>query len=179
MTADDLVICLMSGGGSSLLPLPGKGVTLEDKQAINRALLASGATITEMNCVCRHLSAIMGGRLAVACYPARVVSLLIFNLSGDDPADIVSGLTVGDATTCEDAVAVVKRYGIDLPAGARRLLESGQGETVKPADRCLENVTTHIIALPQVALEAAAAVAREAGVMPVVLRDNIKGEARH
>jgi hydroxypyruvate reductase len=178
LTADDLVICLISGGGSSLLPLPGEGVTLEDKQAINRALLASGATITEMNCVRRHLSAIKGGRLAAACYPARVVNLLISDVPGDHPADIASGPTVGDATTCADALAIVKRYGIDLPAGARRLLESGDGETVKPGDRRLENVSTHIIASPQQALEAAAAVALDAGVTPVILGDSIEGEAR-
>ncbi|QBE66021.1 glycerate kinase type-2 family protein [Pseudoduganella lutea] len=178
LTSDDLVICLISGGGSSLLPLPGEGVTLEDKQAINRALLASGATITEMNCVRRHLSAIKGGRLAAACYPARVVNLLISDVPGDHPADIASGPTVGDATTCADALDIVKRYGIELPAGARRLLESGDGETIKPGDRRLENVTTHIIASPQQALEAAAAVARDAGVTPVILGDSIEGEAR-
>jgi glycerate 2-kinase len=178
LTSDDLVICLISGGGSSLLPLPGEGITLEDKQAINRALLSCGATITEMNCVRRHLSAIKGGRLAAACYPARVVNLLISDVPGDHPADIASGPTVGDATTCADALAIVKRYGIELPAGARRLLESGDGETIKPGDRRLENVTTHIIASPQMALEAAAAVANEAGVMPVILGDSIEGEAR-
>ncbi len=178
LTGDDLVICLISGGGSSLLPLPGEGVTLEDKQAINRALLSSGATITEMNCVRRHLSAIKGGRLAAACHPARVVNLLISDVPGDHPADIASGPTVGDATTCADALAIVRRYGIELPAGARRLLESGDGETIKPGDRRLENVTTHIIASPQMALEAAAAVANEAGVMPVILGDSIEGEAR-
>ncbi|WP_338762771.1 glycerate kinase [Massilia sp. METH4] len=178
LTSDDLVICLISGGGSSLLPLPGEGVTLEDKQAINRALLASGATITEMNCVRRHLSAIKGGRLAAACYPARVVNLLISDVPGDHPADIASGPTVADATTCADALAIVKRYGIELPAGARRLLESGDGETVKPGDRRLENVTTHMIASPQQALEAAAAVALDAGVTPMILGDSIEGEAR-
>jgi glycerate 2-kinase len=178
LTSDDLVICLISGGGSSLLPLPGAGVTLEDKQAINRALLSCGATITEMNCVRRHLSAIKGGRLAAACYPARVVNLLISDVPGDHPADIASGPTVGDATTCADALAIVKRYGIELPAGARRLLESGDGETIKPGDRCLENVSTHIIASPQMALEAAAAVALDAGVTPFILGDSIEGEAR-
>ncbi|HEX8602978.1 MAG TPA: glycerate kinase [Pseudoduganella sp.] len=178
LTSDDLVICLISGGGSSLLPLPGVGVTLEDKQAINRALLSCGATITEMNCVRRHLSAIKGGRLAAACYPARVVNLLISDVPGDHPADIASGPTVGDATTCADALAIVKRYGIELPAGARRLLESGEGETLKPGDRRLENVSTHIIASPQMALEAAAAVALDAGVTPFILGDSIEGEAR-
>jgi glycerate 2-kinase len=127
LSADDLVICLVSGGGSALLPLPGEGVTLEDKQAINRALLASGASITEMNCVRRHLSAIKGGRLAAACHPARVVNLLISDVPGDNPMDIASGPTVADPTTCADALEVVRRYGIELPVGARRLLESGAG----------------------------------------------------
>jgi hydroxypyruvate reductase len=175
---DDLVICLISGGGSALLPLPGEGITLADKQAINRALLACGASITEMNCVRRHLSAIKGGRLAAACHPARVVNLLISDVPGDDPIDIASGPTVADPTTCLDALAIVRRYGIGLPAGARRLLESGEGESVKPGDPRLANVSTRMIASPQMALEAAAAVAREAGVTPLILGDSIEGEAR-
>jgi glycerate 2-kinase len=175
---DDLVICLVSGGGSALLPLPGEGVTLEDKQAINRALLASGASISEMNCVRRHLSAIKGGRLAAACHPARVLNLLISDVPGDDPIDIASGPTVADPTTCEDALAIVRRYGIELPAGARRLLESGAFESVKPGDPRLAKVSTRLIASPQMALEAAAAVAREAGVTPLILGDSIEGEAR-
>ncbi len=175
---DDLVICLISGGGSSLLPLPGEGVTLEDKQAINRALLASGASITEMNCVRRHLSAIKGGRLAAACHPARVLNLLISDVPGDNPADIASGPTVPDSTTCADALEVVRRYGVELPAGARRLLESGAGETVKPGDPRMANIVTHLIASPQMALEAAAEVARSVGVTPMILGDSIEGEAR-
>lgn len=178
LTADDLVICLISGGGSSLLPLPGPGVTLEDKQAINRALLKSGATITEMNCVRRHLSAIKGGRLAAACHPAKVVTLLISDVPGDHPADIASGPTVPDASTCADALEIVRRYGIELPAGARALLDSGTGETVKPGDPRLANATAHIIASPQMALEAAAEVARQAGITPVLLGDSIEGESR-
>jgi hydroxypyruvate reductase len=175
---DDLVICLVSGGGSALLPLPGEGVTLEDKQAINRALLASGASITEMNCVRRHLSGIKGGRLAAACHPARVLNLLISDVPGDDPIDIASGPTVGDPTTCADALAIVRRYRLELPPGARRLLESGAGETVKPGDPRLAKVATHIVASPQMALEAAAQVARAAGVTPLILGDSIEGEAR-
>ncbi|WP_295008850.1 glycerate kinase [uncultured Dechloromonas sp.] len=175
---DDLVICLISGGGSALLPLPGEGVSLEDKQAINRALLKSGATIAEMNCVRRHLSAIKGGRLAAACFPARVVNLLISDVPGDNPMDIASGPTVADPTTCEDALAIVRRYGIELPEGARFLLESGKGETVKPGDSRLAGVTTHLVATPQMALEAAAAVAEAAGVKPLILGDSIEGEAR-
>ena len=178
LTADDLVICLISGGGSSLLPVPGAGVTLADKQAINRALLKSGATISEMNCVRRHLSGIKGGRLAAACAPARVVNLLISDVPGDQPSDIASGPTVADPSTCADALDIVRRYDIELPAGARRLLESGDGETLKPGDPRLARVETHLIATPQMALEAAAAVAREAGVAPVLLGDRIEGEAR-
>ena len=176
--ADDLVICLISGGGSALLPMPGDGVTLEDKQAINRALLKSGATISEMNCVRRHLSAIKGGRLAAACHPAQVVNLLISDVPGDNPMDIASGPTVADPTTCTDALEIVRRYGIELPAGAQRLLVSGAGETVKPGDSRLERVSTNLVATPQMALEAAAEVARAAGVMPLILGDSIEGEAR-
>ena len=178
LSADDLVICLISGGGSALLPLPGEGVSLEDKQAINRALLKSGATIAEMNCVRRHLSAIKGGRLAAACHPARVVNLLISDVPGDNPMDIASGPTVADPTTCADALEIVRRYAIDLPAGARALLDSGRGETVKPGDPRLAGVATHLVATPQMALEAAAEVARAAGVTPVLLGDSIEGEAR-
>ncbi len=178
LSADDLVICLISGGGSSLLPLPGEGVTLEDKQSINRALLKSGATISAMNCVRRHLSAIKGGRLAAACHPARVVNLLISDVPGDNPMDIASGPTVADPSTCVDALEIIRRYGIDLPAGARALLESGAGETIKPGDQRLARVTTHLVATPQMALEAAAEVARAAGIAPVVLGDSIEGEAR-
>ncbi|MGB4912487.1 MAG: glycerate kinase [Candidatus Dechloromonas phosphoritropha] len=175
---DDLVISLISGGGSALLPLPGEGVTLDDKQTINRSLLKSGATISEMNCVRRHLSGIKGGRLAAACYPARVVNLLISDVPGDNPMDIASGPTVADTTSCQDALEIVRRYGIELPNGARALLESGRGETVKPGDPRLAGVTTHLIATPQMALEAAAAVAEAAGVRPVILGDSIEGEAR-
>ena len=178
LTPDDTVLCLISGGGSSLLPLPLPGVTLEDKQAINRALLASGATIGEMNCVRRHLSGIKGGRLGAACHPARVLTLLISDVPGDQPADIASGPTVGDATTCADALAIVRRYGIDLPAGARALLESGRGESVKPDDPRLARCEVRTIATPQMALEAAAAVARAAGVTPHILGNAIEGEAR-
>lgn len=178
LTADDLVICLVSGGGSALLPLPLDGVTLEDKQAVSRALLASGASITEMNCVRRHLSAIKGGRLAAACHPARVLNLLISDVPGDDPTDIASGPTVADPSTCADALDVVRRYGIELPAAARRVLESGAGETVKPGDPRLARVETHLVASPQMALEAAAEVARAAGVTPLILGDSIEGEAR-
>ena len=175
---EDTVICLISGGGSSLLPLPLEGITLEDKQAVNRALLASGATIGEMNCVRRHLSAIKGGRLAAACHPARVVTLLISDVPGDNPCDIASGPTVGDPSTCADALAIVKRYGIALPAHVRAVLKSGAGESVKPDDPRLARCDTRMIATPQMALEAAAAVARAAGITPHILGNAIEGEAR-
>jgi hydroxypyruvate reductase len=175
---DDLVLCLISGGGSSLLPLPLPGLTLEHKQAVNRELLKSGATISEMNCVRRHLSAIKGGRLAAACHPARVLTLLISDVPGDDPIDIASGPTVADPTTCEDALAIVRRHGIALPAAVREVLESGRGESVKPGDPRLARAETRMIAAPQMALEAAAAVAREAGYTPCILGDAIEGEAR-
>ena len=178
LSADDVVLCLISGGGSALLPLPGEGLTLADKQAVNRALLTSGATISEMNCVRRHLSAIKGGRLAAACHPARVVTLLISDVPGDHPMDIASGPTVPDPTTCADALAILDRYGIDLPAPARALLESGAGETVKPGDPRLADIETHLIATPQMALEAAAAVARRAGIAAHILGDSLEGEAR-
>lgn len=178
LTADDLVLCLISGGGSSLLSLPMPGLTLADKQSLNRALLASGASITEMNCVRRHLSAIKGGRLAAACAPARVVNLLLSDVPGDDPHDIASGPTVPDPTTCSDALAILRRYRIDVPPVARAWLESGQGETLKPGDPRLPDIETRFIATPQMALEAAAQVARDAGFSVHILGDAIEGEAR-
>ena len=178
LQADDTVLCLISGGGSSLLALPLDGITLADKQALNRALLASGATIGEMNCVRRHLSAIKGGRLAAACHPAQVVTLAISDVPGDRLGDIASGPTVGDATTCEDALAIVRRYGMDLPDSIRAILESGRGESVKPGDPRLARTRTTLVATPQMALEAAAAVARAAGVTPYILGDSLEGEAR-
>ncbi len=174
----DLVLCLISGGGSSLLPLPLEGLTLEHKQQVNRALLTSGATISEMNCVRRHLSAIKGGRLAAACHPARVLTLLISDVPGDDPINIASGPTVADPSTCADALAIVQRYGIDLPAPVRAVLESGRGESVKPGDARLASTTVRTIAAPQMALEAAAAVAQEAGYKAYILGDAREGEAR-
>ena len=175
---DDLALCLLSGGGSSLLALPGPGLDLADKQRINRALLASGATITDMNCVRRHLSAIKGGRLALACGPARVVTLAISDIPGDDPAAIASGPTVADPTTCADALAILARCGIDIPPAARRRLESGEAETPKPGDPRLAGCEFHLLATPQGALDAAAARAAAAGVQAYILGDAIEGEAR-
>ncbi len=177
-TEDDLVICLISGGGSSLLPMPLDGLTLEDKQAVSRALLKSGATISEMNCVRRHLSAIKGGRLAAACHPAKVVNLLISDVPGDNPIDIASGPTVADESTCQDALDIVRRYAIDVPPRVIELLESGEGESVKPDDARVADIDTRMIATPRMALNAAAEVAQKAGITPVLLGDSIEGEAR-
>ena len=178
LSPDDVVLCLISGGGSALLPLPGEGLTLADKQAVNRALLNSGATISEMNCVRRHLSAIKGGRLAAACHPARVISLLISDVPGDNPMDIASGPTVADPTTCADALAIAKRYGIKLPLAAQKLLDSGAGETIKPGDPRLAGNEIHLVATPQMALEAAAAVAEVQNIPVHILGDSLEGEAR-
>ncbi len=178
LTADDLVLCLISGGGSALLSLPAAGLTLADKQAVNRALLASGAAIDEMNCVRKHLSAIKGGRLAAMCAPARVVTLLISDVPGDAPEVIASGPTVPDATTCADALAICKRYAIELPEAARAGLASAAFETPKPGDALFAGHQVHLIATPQQSLEAAAAVARAAGVDAHILSDEIEGESR-
>ena len=178
LTENDLVLCLISGGGSALLALPAPGITLEQKQAINRALLRSGATISEMNCVRKHLSAIKGGRLGVACAPARVVTLLISDVPGDDPGIIASGPTLPDPTTCADSLAILKKYAIDIPDNIREHLASGAGETPKPGDPQFAGHSHHVIATAQMALEAAAQKAREAGITPYILSDGIEGEAR-
>jgi glycerate 2-kinase len=174
---DDLVLCLISGGGSALLALPAPGLTLEDKQAVNTALLASGADIGQMNAVRKHLSAIKGGRLAAAAHPAKVVSLLISDVPNDDPSVIASGPTVPDPSTFEDARAVLKRYGITPSSAVQRHLEGAEEESPKPGDPRLADVTNIMIATPQLSLEAAAEVARKAGVMPLLLGDGLEGEA--
>lgn len=178
LTADDLVLCLISGGGSSLLTLPCDGLTLSDKQRINRQLLESGAHIGEMNTVRKHLSRIKGGRLAAACAPARVVTLTISDVPGDDVSVIASGPTVADATTCADALDILRRYGIDVPAAVRQQLEAGALETPKPGDPRLERCETHLIATPQQSLDAAADAARALGLRAYVLSDEIEGESR-
>ena len=127
LTEDDLVLALISGGGSSLLSLPAAGLTLADKQAVNRALLRSGASIDEMNCVRKHLSAIKGGRLAAAAFPAQIVSLLISDVPGDEPAVIASGPTVADPTSAADARAIIARYGIELTPQVRDHLQKPRG----------------------------------------------------
>jgi hydroxypyruvate reductase len=177
LSLDDLVLCLISGGGSALLALPAPGLTLADKQAINRALLRSGAGIAEMNCVRKHLSAIKGGRLALAAAPARVVGLIVSDVPGDDPATIASGPTAPDPTTAADALAILRRYAIDAPARVLAHLESAAAETPKPGDPRFANVSNVVVAAPRLSLAAAAA-ARAAGVAPLDLGDAIKGEAR-
>jgi hydroxypyruvate reductase len=178
LTENDLVLCLISGGGSALLALPAEGITLEQKQAINKALLKSGATIFEMNCVRKHLSAIKGGRLALACAPARVVTLLISDIPGDDPRIIASGPTLPDASTCAEALAILQKYRIEVPDTVRQHLQSGAGETPKPGDARFAKNVAQVIATAQDALEAAAETARAAGITPYILSDEIEGEAR-
>lgn len=175
---DDLVICLISGGGSALLASPVDGLTLQQKQDMNRALLKSGATISEMNCVRKHLSAIKGGQLALACAPARVVTLLISDVPGDDPSVIASGPTVPDPTTCAEALAILDKYGLQGHVEAYAHIRAGTHETPKPGDPRFARNEVRMIATPQESLEAAARVAREAGVEPVILSDCIEGEAR-
>jgi glycerate 2-kinase len=176
LTEDDLVLCLVSGGASALLAIPGEGLTLADKQAVNKALLKSGANITEMNCVRKHLSAIKGGRLAAAAHPAKVVTLLISDVPGDDPSVIGSGPTVGDPTTRLDALAVMHKYSIDMPA-ALRLLASHASETPKPDDPRLAGAQVRMLGTVQGALQAAADLARKEGLTPIILGD-LEGEAR-
>jgi len=178
LSAHDLVLCLISGGGSALLAAPAPGITLEDKQAVNRALLRSGANIAEMNCVRKHLSAVKGGRLAAACAPAEVVTLTISDVPGDDPSVIASGPTVPDPTTFAEALGVLEKYGIAEPHAALDHLRAARDETPKPGDARLTRARTVMIATPQHALEAAAGVARAHGVTPVILGDAIEGEAR-
>lgn len=175
---EDIVLCLFSGGGSALLSLPADGLTLADKRAVNKALLDSGADIGEINTVRKHLSAIKGGRLAAAAWPARVVTLLISDVPGDDAAVIASGPTVADSSTFAEARAVLARYGIVSPDGVARYLAAAEHETPKPGDPLLARSEATIVAAPQASLEAAAAVARAAGVAPLILGDSIEGEAR-
>ncbi len=177
LSAEDLVICLISGGGSALMVAPVPGLTLADKQAMNRALLKSGATIQEMNTVRKHLSTLKGGQLTALCRPAAVVSLLISDVPGDDPAVIASGPTVPDPTTCADACAIVEKYGLHGHEAAYAYLKQGH-ETPKPDDAIFSRSTLRMVATPQMSLEAAAAVARQHGITPLILGDSLEGEAR-
>ena len=178
LTADDLVVCLISGGGSALLPLPAEGLSLADKQRINRELLMSGATIGEMNCVRKHLSAIKGGRLAAACAPAQVLTLLISDVPGDDPATIASGPTVPDPSTCAQALAIIDRYGIGIPQTIRAGLQSGALETPKPGDAVFNGNRVELIATPRQMLQAVADACAQAGIAAHVLADDMEGESR-
>ena len=178
LTQDDLVLCLISGGGSSLLTLPADGISLQLKQDINRQLLASGANISEMNCLRKHLSRIKGGRLAAACAPARVVTLTISDVPGDDPSIIASGPTVADATTCADALAILQRYAIAVPLEVEQALRSGAWETPKPGSPVFAGHRVNMIATPQQSLEAAAEAARAQGLNAYILSDEIEGESR-
>jgi len=177
LTEDDLVLFLISGGGSALLTLPAEGLTLADKQRINQDLLNSGAGIGEMNCVRKHLSRIKGGRLAAACAPAQVITLTISDVPGDDPSVIASGPTVPDVTTCADAWAILQRYKIEVPAAVEAALKAGSLETPKPS-AAWDKQPVRMIATPQQSLEAAAEVARAAGLNAYVLSDELEGESR-
>lgn len=176
--ADDLLLCLISGGGSALMVQPAPGLTLDDKKAVTRELLRCGAPIGEINAVRKHLSAIKGGRLAAAAWPAPVATLMISDVPGDDPSVIASGPTVPDPSTFADALAVVDKYGIAVPAAVRAHLQRAEDESPKPGDHRLARSTATLIATPQAALDAAAAAARAAGITPVVLGNAIEGEAR-
>ena len=178
LTEDDLVLCLISGGGSSLLTLPADGMTLSDKQRVNQALLDSGASIAEMNCVRKHLSRIKGGRLAAASTPAQVITLLISDVPGDEASVIASGPTVPDTSTCADALAILTRYGIAVPQAVRDQLHSQALETRKPGDAAFARSSVHLIATPQQSLDAAAEAAREAGLAAYILSDEMEGESR-
>jgi glycerate 2-kinase len=178
LTEDDLVLALISGGGSALLSLPAPGIALADKQAVNKALLRSGAPIAEINCVRKHLSAVKGGRLAIAAQPARVVSLIVSDVPGDDPATIASGPTVADATSLAEARAILAKYGIVPPPAVAAHLDNPDSETPKPGDPRFAHVENRVIATAKGSLEAAALVARQAGIMPILLGDDIEGEAR-
>ncbi len=178
LTGHDLVVCLLSGGGSALLPLPAHGLALAGKQLVTGALLRSGATIGEINCVRRHLSRIKGGRLAAACHPARLVTLAISDVPGDAPLDIASGPTVADPTTCADALAVLQRYGVDVSSRVVEALRGGEWESVKPGDPRLGCSEYHVVAASQQSLEAAARFAAANGVTPWIISDRLEGEAR-
>ncbi len=186
LTEHDLVLCLISGGGSALLTMPGRGtgphgpviLDLEDKQAINRELLKCGAPIDEINIVRKHLSAIKGGRLALAAHPARVVTLAISDVPGDDPAVIASGPTVADHSTVGDALQVLAKYDIVAPDNVRAFLATPQAESAKPGDPRLDGAAFEMIARPQASLEAAAALCQAHAIEPVILGDAIEGEAR-
>jgi len=174
---DDFVLALISGGASALLVQPAEGVSLADKQAVNAALLASGAPIDRMNTVRKHLSRVKGGQLAAAAYPARMLALMISDVPGDDPAFIGSGPTVGERSTREDALEVLRRWKIEVPASVREALDRPSG-VVPPGDQRLSRVENIIYAAPRQSLNAAAALAEQAGCVVHMLGDSLEGEAR-
>jgi len=178
LSEDDLVLCLISGGGSALMALPANGITLDEKQSVNQTLLRSGAAINEMNIVRKHISKIKGGRLARASAPARLHTLLISDVVGDDVSAIASGPTVPDPSTYADALAVIKKYNMELPASVMSVLNAGEDETPKPGDAIFANNTVEIIASGLNSLEAAAKIAEQAGITPIILNDSLEGEAR-
>jgi len=178
LNADDLVLCLMSGGGSALLSLPAPGLSFDDKRAIHKRLLACGAPISEINCVRRHLSAIKGGRLALACAPARVVTLVVSDVPGDDPAVVASGPTVPDNSTAADALAILARYAIGIPAPLRAVLADPSLAAPTAGDPRLLHNEAIVIASAQQALDAAAEAVRAAGLTPIILSSSMEGEAR-
>lgn len=178
LTEEDLVLFLISGGGSALMTAPAEGVSLDDKQAVNRALLACGAHIGEINCVRKHLSAIKGGRLAAAAYPARRVALMISDVPGDDPSIIASGPTVADPSTRQEALAIIDKYKLDIPPAITDCLSSELSETPKPGDLRLGEVENHVIAAPSQSLDAARSIAEVNGLRVIDLGDLVEGEAR-
>jgi glycerate 2-kinase len=178
LSEDDLVLCLISGGGSALLTAPAAGITLEEKQAVNKALLACGAPIGEMNTLRKHLSAIKGGRLAAAAHPAQVVSLLISDVPGDDPSTVASGPTVPDPTTREQAIAILEKYSLDVAPSVRAFLQTGASETPKPGSPVFARADTRMIATPKLSIDAAARLAREAGYTVIDMGDDLEGESR-
>lgn len=178
LSKNDLVLCLLSGGGSSLLTFPAEGLSLEDKQHINEILIRSGAAINEINIIRKHLSQVKGGRLAQVCMPAELVTLVISDVVGDDLSAIASGPTVPDPSTYADALMVVKKYGLELPISAMLILQAGRDETPKPGNRNFHNNTIKVIANSDISLTAAAKVAEEAGVKPIMLGNYFEGEAR-
>jgi glycerate 2-kinase len=178
LTADDLVICLISGGGSSLMSLPAEGISFADKQAVNKTLLSCGATIQEMNCIRKHISLVKGGQLAAQAYPAKILSLMISDVPGDDMSSIASGPTVADNSTFADAINIVCRYDMQLPDSVMAYLQQAQNETPNQDDNRLSTTKNIIIAAPQMSLEAAAEVAIEHGFTPLILGDSIEGESR-
>jgi hydroxypyruvate reductase len=178
LSKDDLVLCLLSGGGSSLLTLPAEGLSLENKQYINEILIRSGASVREINIVRKHLSQIKGGRLAQVCMPAKLVTLVISDVVGDDLSAIASGPTVPDPSTYDDAIAVVNKYDLELPESAMKILNEGLYETLKPGNKIFDKNTVEIVTNGKNSLDAAAHLAAAAGIKPIMLNDYVDGEAR-